>query len=116
VLASPAVLALAVLVAARITYPHPKCMEPSPPPAVKTRGVHSTFWFYLAALSCMALGFVNYPLAAFHIKTAGVVPDKWIPLTYAGTTGVDALSALILGRLYDRSSLKLLLVVIAASA
>lgn len=105
VLAVPAVLALAVLAVARITYPQPHDLEPSFN-AGKNIGLRSTFWLYLAAVACIALGFADYPLAAFHMKTTGIVTDKWIPLIYAGAMGVDALSALVLGRLYDRGGVR----------
>lgn len=115
VLAVPALLALGVLAVARISYPHPLDLEPSFH-ARETSGLRSTFWLYLIAVACIALGFADYPLVAFHIKTAGIVTDKWIPLIYAGAMGVDALSALIFGHLYDKKGFPVLLVMIAASA
>lgn len=115
VLAVPALLALAVLAVARINYPQPHDLEPSFR-AREASGLRSTFWFYLIAVACIALGFADYPLAAFHMKTEGIVADKWIPLIYAGAMGVDALSALAFGRLYDKKGFPVLLVMIAASA
>lgn len=115
VLAVPALLALGVLAVARISYPHPQDLEPSFH-ARETSVLRSTFWLYLIAVACIALGFADYPLVAFHIKTAGIVTDKWIPLIYAGAMGVDALSALIFGRLYDKKGFPVLLVMIAGSA
>jgi len=115
VLAVPALLALAVLAVARISYPQPHGLEPSFR-AHEAGGLCSTFWFYLMAVACIALGFADYPLAAFHMKTEGIVADKWIPLIYAGAMGVDALSALVFGRLYDKKGFPVLLVMIAASA
>ena len=115
VLAVPAVLALAVLAVARITYPQPHDLEPSLYDG-KSSGLRSVFWLYLAAVACIALGFADYPLAAFHMKTTGIVTDKWIPLIYAGAMGVDALSALVLGRLYDKRGFPVLLIAVAASA
>ena len=96
VLIIPAVLALAVLAAARLTYPDPRSLEPAfkPGEAGKLRPV---FWLYLASAAFIALGFADFPLAAFHIKTTGILADKWIPLLYAGAMGVDALSALVSG-------------------
>ena len=115
VLAAPAALALAVLIAARITYPHPQNLEP----VFKKEAagaLPSIFWLYLAAVACIALGFSDYPLAAFHMKKAGIVADRWIPLIYAGAMGVDGLSALVFGRLYDRKGFPVLLAIIAVSA
>ncbi len=115
VLAVPALLALAVLAVARINYPQPHDLEPSFR-AREASGLRSTFWFYLIAVACIALGFADYPLAAFHMKTEGIVADKWIPLIYAGAMGVDALSALAFGRLYDKKGFPVLFFMIAASA
>jgi len=115
VLAVPALLALAVLAVARISYPQPHDLAPSFH-ASEAIGLRSTFWLYLVAVACIALGFADYPLAAFHMKTAGIVADKWIPLIYAGAMGVDGLSALVFGRLYDRKGFPVLLTMIAASA
>ncbi len=115
VLIIPAVLALAVLAAARVTYPDPRALEPAfkPGEAGKLRPV---FWLYLASAAFIALGFADFPLAAFHIKTAGILADKWIPLLYAGAMGVDALSALALGRLYDRKGMSVLLLAVCVTA
>jgi len=82
----------------------------------ETAELRSTFWLYLAAVACIAIGFADYLLASFHMKTAGIVADKWIPLIYAGAMGVDALSALLFGRLYDRKGLPVLLGIVAVSA
>jgi MFS family permease len=115
VLAIPAALALATLAVARIAYPQPHELEPSFPKG-QAGEFRPIFWLYLAAVACIAVGFADYPLAAFHIKTAGIVADVWIPLIYAGAMGVDALSALLLGRLYDRRGIPVLTAVVAVSA
>jgi MFS family permease len=115
VLVVPGLLALAVLFVARFTYPQPHTLEPSFQ-TDQASALRSTFWLYLAAVAFIAVGFADYPLAAFHMKTAEVVADKWIPLLYAGAMGVDALGALVFGRLYDRKGLSILLVIVAASA
>ena len=60
------------------------------------------FWTYLAGVALIALGFADFPLAAFHMKTTNLFADKWIPLVYAWAMGVDAESAILCGRLYDR--------------
>lgn len=114
VLDVPALLALAVLAVARINYPQPHDLEPSFRAREASR-LRSTFWFYLIAVAFIALGFADYSLAPFHMKTEGIVADKWIPLIYGGAMGVDALNALAFGRLYDKKGFPVLLVMIAAS-
>ncbi|MEJ5365307.1 MAG: MFS transporter [Desulfosoma sp.] len=115
VLAVPAVLALGALALARSFYPVPRDLEPSFPMG-NARGLQGTFRLYLAAVAFVALGFADYPLAALHMKTAGVLPDTWIPLIYAGAMGVDAVAALVFGRLYDKKGFSVLPAMIAVSA
>lgn len=115
VLAIPAVLALSVLVVARVTYPDPRFLEP-----VFNTGqaekLSRSFWLYLISAAFIALGFADFPLAAFHMKTGGIVPDAWIPIIYSGAMGVDALSALVLGRLYDSKGVIVLLFAVFITA
>jgi len=101
VLAIPAVLAISVLVAARITFPHPHKLEDQTPQQGDGK-LPAVFWLYLAAVGCVAAGFSDYPLIAFHIKSHALLADKWIPLLYACAMGVDALAALVFGRWYDK--------------
>ncbi len=114
ILIIPAVLALTVLVVARRIYPHPHDLEPSV--SGQSTGFQSTYWIYLAGVACIAIGFADFSLISFHMKTAGIVPDTWIPLIYALAMGIDALSALVLGRFYDKHGLKAVMVLVAISA
>ncbi len=115
VLIIPALLALAVLVAARVIYPHPRSLEPAFDTAQAGR-LRPVFWLYLASIAFVALGFADFPLAAFHMKTTGILADKWIPLLYAGAMGADALSALVLGRLYDSKGMSVLFFAVCLTA
>lgn len=115
VLAAPALLALAVLVAARRLHPQPRDLEVGaeiPDPG----GFDRTFRLYLLAAGLVAAAFADFPLVAFHIKARGILADQWIPLLYAGAMGVDALAALAFGRWYDRKGLIALQAAVAASA
>lgn len=110
VLLIPALLALAVLLVARSLYPRPRDLEVASV-ELKTGGFSRIFWLYLAAVSLIAAGYVDFPLIAFHFERLSVVPKIWIPVFYAVAMGVDALSALLFGRLYDRTGLSILIVV-----
>jgi len=115
VLLGPALLALGVLLAARWTHPRPGDLEPAAPKE-GSQGFSPHFYLYLAAAACMALGFADFPLAAFHMKKTGMFEDQWIPMIYAGAMGVDALSALLLGKWFDKKGLPVLAGATALSA
>jgi MFS family permease len=115
VLAVPAILALSVLILARTTYPNPSYLEPAFDIG-RTEKLSRVFWLYLVSSAFIALGFADFPLAAFHMKTGGIITDDWIPVIYSGAMGVDALSALLLGRLYDRKGLTVLLFAVGVTA
>ncbi len=106
-LAVPAVLALAVLVAARLLYPSPRDLEVSTP-ELETKGFPPVYWLYLGAVALIAAGYADFPLIAYHFQKATGIPETWIPVFYAVAMGTDAVAALILGRLFDRLGLSVL--------
>ncbi len=115
ILAIPAILALLVLAAARLLYPRPRDLEIATPP-LTTQGLGRSFWLYLAAVALIAAGFADFPLIAYHFERANVAPAGWIPILYAVAMGVDALAALIFGRLFDRLGLAVLIAAALVSA
>ena len=110
ILLVPALLALAVLLVARALYPRPRDLEAATV-ELKTKGFSRIFWLYLAAVSLIAAGYVDFPLISYHFEKLSIVSKIWIPVFYAVAMGVDALSALFFGRLFDRVGLSILIVV-----
>ena len=97
-LAVPAVGAFAAMVIARIINPEtevkaPKKVDQTLPPV---------FWTYVAAAGLLACGFVDFPLMAFHFQKTGLVGKETIPLLYAAAMGMNGITAVIFGRLFDR--------------
>ncbi|OGR26435.1 MAG: MFS transporter [Desulfobacca sp. RBG_16_60_12] len=108
VLLLPAVLALAVITVAARLYPHPQHLEVSVP-ALKTTGFTRPYWLYVVAAGLLGAGYADFPLIAYHFGKTAVAPPNWIPLFYAVAMGVDAVAALILGRLFDRLGLPVIM-------
>jgi len=108
ILLLPALLALSVLLVARLLYPHPDVFETGTI-KLERRGFPRVFWLYLAAVAMIAAGYVDFPLIAYHFKTIAIVSDDWIPIFYAVAMGVDALAALVFGRLFDRVGIPVLI-------
>ena len=115
ILAIPACLAITVLIITRINFPHPHKLE-NDTRSFQDGKLPSVFWLYLASVGLVAAGFADYPLIAFHVKSHMIFDDKWIPSLYACAMGIDALSALIFGRLYDKKGILALVIAIALSS
>ncbi|HEY4636386.1 MAG TPA: MFS transporter, partial [Rhodospirillales bacterium] len=82
VLALPAAMALSILIAARFAYPRPRDFDLTPPEFTR-RGLPKAFWIYLGAVACIAAGYADFPLVAYHFGKAGIMSPFWIPVVYA---------------------------------
>lgn len=94
----PAVGAFGAMLIARAINPDtelkaPKRVDQKLPPV---------FWTYVIAAGLLACGFVDFPLLAYHFQKTGLVGRETIPLLYAGAMGVNGITALIFGKLFDR--------------
>ncbi|HTY24272.1 MAG TPA: MFS transporter [Desulfomonilaceae bacterium] len=115
ILLFPALIALCVLFAAKLSYPDPRDLQPASM-NLESKGYPRAFWFYVVAIGFIAAGYADFPLVAYHFKKAVVAPDYWIPIFYAVAMGVDAVAALILGRLFDRVGFSVLIFAVVLSA
>jgi MFS family permease len=84
--------------------------EKSAPPEKFTR----VFWLYNLFAFFSIMGFVSYTLLGYHYKASGILADAYIPLFYSVAMGADAVTALLIGRLYDRKGLITLIAIPAA--
>ena len=103
-LAFPAVGTLVALLAARVLNPDHVATAKSPTVQVLPK----VFWMYVAAAGLLACGMVDYPLLAYHFEAAKIATPVEIPLLYAGAMGVNGLTALLFGALFDRFGLNTL--------
>jgi MFS family permease len=111
----PALLALSVLLVTRLSYPRPRDLE-AILPELETKGFPREFWLYVAAASLIGAGYVDFPLIAYHFEKASIVSDASIPVFYAVAMGVDALAALLFGRMFDRIGLSVVIFAALISA
>jgi MFS family permease len=111
----PALLALSVLLAARMLYPRPRDFEVGKGKQ-EGKGFPKVFWLYLVAVGLVAAGYADFSLIAFHFREASIASDTWIPILYAIAMGVDALAALAFGRLFDRIGMPVLIAAVVISA
>lgn len=59
------------------------------------------FWIYCAFAFLSTFGFVAFSIIGFHLKDKGVMPDSEITLMYSIAMIVDAVMAMVIGRIYD---------------
>jgi len=111
----PAILAVLVIAIAARLYPHPQHLEVTVP-KLETTGLTKSYWLYVAAVGLIGAGYADFPLIAYHFGQAAVAPPNWIPIFYAVAMGVDAMAALILGRLFDRLGMAVIMAVSLLSA
>jgi len=107
----PAVAAFIALMFARAARPN-RGTAPPTPRKIKFPGV---FWIYVAAAGFLALGFVDFPLLAYHFQESALVKPEVIPLLFAGAMGVNGLTALVFGRLFDRFGIQIIVLGILVS-
>jgi MFS family permease len=98
-LAYPGAAALVALLVARAAFP---VALQSPGPPRPQRELPRVFWHYAAAAGLLALGFADFPLISYHFEQARLTAPATIPLIYAAAMGVNGLTALVFGRMFDR--------------
>ena len=114
-LAVPAAIMLSLLAVARLLYPRPQDLAAGPAQGT-TEGLPRVFWVYMAGAALAAAGFADFPLIAYHFQHAGTVAPALTPVFYAIAMAVSGAGSLILGRVFDRAGIGVLvpLTVVAA--
>ncbi len=115
VLLIPALCAMSVLTVARMLYPRPQDLEIETI-AIKKEGFSKKYWLYIIAISCVAAGYVDFPLIAFHFQKIAVISEVWVPVFFSISMASAGLAALICGRLYDKIGFSVLIFVTALAS
>ena len=101
----PAAAAVAALLVARAWFP---AQGATAPQQVEQTHFPGIFWIYVAASGILACGFADFALLSYHFQNTGVVGPSMIPLLYSGAMAVNAITAPLFGRLFDRFGLVML--------
>ncbi|HOK62893.1 MAG TPA: MFS transporter [Soehngenia sp.] len=72
----------------------------------KEEKLQPTFWIYTFFTFFATLGFLNFSVIGYHLKAEGIFSDGNITLLYALAMGIDAITALLFGKIYDNMKLK----------
>lgn len=71
-----------------------------------TEHIKPIFWIYTAFTFFCTLGFVNFSTVGYHLKANNLMSDGNITLLYSVAMVVDAATALLVGKVYDRLKIK----------
>ncbi|MCL6525005.1 MAG: MFS transporter [Thermoflavifilum sp.] len=105
----PAGIALIILFLANRSYPHPQQLEINVVHLEEKQRFAPGFWLYTIAAMCLAAGYADFPLIAYHFKQDHLLADAWIPVLYALSMLTEGLTSLWLGRLFDRLGIGVLI-------
>jgi MFS-type transporter involved in bile tolerance (Atg22 family) len=110
----PSLLTIAIVASAHHFFPHPHDLEtvPENPETI----LASSYWLYVAAAACVAAGFADFSLIAYHFQRTSLVNIEVIPVYYAVAMVMGAIGALIFGKLIDRIGLPVLLLAMSLGA
>jgi predicted MFS family arabinose efflux permease len=107
-------LAIVIVFIARYFFPNPRELEASHP--IQTSGFPKTYWLYMLAGGCIAAGFADFSLIAYHFQKTGSVPATLVPIYYAVAMAVGAIAGLVFGKLFDRIGARMLIAAFVLSA
>ncbi|MDE2496621.1 MAG: MFS transporter [Xanthomonadaceae bacterium] len=105
----PAIGALATLVIARIKFPQPRDLDPRPAPELDDARALRDLKIFLIATALIAAGYSDFALIAFHLARDHVVASDVVPTLYAVASLAGGLTALLMGKLFDKQGLSVLL-------
>jgi predicted MFS family arabinose efflux permease len=70
----------------------------------------------MGAGACVAAGFADFSLIAYHFQRTGSVSTSLIPVFYALAMAMGAISAYLFGKLFDTLGVRMILIAFALSA
>jgi MFS family permease len=124
VLAVPGAIAMVLLFALRRRVPDPSVYDDASTVAAPEdqerrgwwaeavgAGLSGDFFRYALAASLTTGALVTFGIIGYHLTVEGIVPVAAVPIVYAAAMAVEAVAALLVGTVYDRTGPRVLLVV-----
>lgn len=115
VLGIPALITIALVVLAKVKYPHPEMFEKKTDAPTEFH-TQKSFVLYMAAICLFAFGFADFTLITLHAARTEAFPASTLSLLYAAAMAVDAFAALFFGWLFDKIGLRALMLSTLCSA
>jgi MFS family permease len=109
-----ALLTLVSLTIARSKFPLPSRLEEGK--TAQAKGFGHAYWLYMVAGACFAAGLMSYELVSYHVLQMKLIAEPWIPVLLALATFCGVIASLVLGRLYDRLGIGVVVAAVVLSA
>jgi MFS family permease len=113
-------LAVIALTVARLLFPVPARLEDAESRTkggtAHDAGFSTSYWLFMVAAACFGAGLMSFEFISFHLSSRGTVTAHWIPIVLAMSTLAGVFASLLLGRLYDRFGLPVILVAIVIAS
>lgn len=100
----PAIFSYVSLLYSRSICPTPQALEKKTVEDPRI-GFSRKYWLYVVAISCLAAGYADFSLIAFHFAKSSHMSAVGIPILFALAMGADGVAALVLGRWYDKKGI-----------
>jgi len=100
-LALPAAITLLLVFGARASFPNAGRIEREPQTSQVGR-YPPAYWWYCLGAGLVGFGFADFSLISFHFSRGQIVANDWIAVFYALAMGAGGLGSLIIGKLFDR--------------
>ncbi|WP_088187942.1 MFS transporter [Desulfosporosinus sp. FKA] len=114
----PAILTIVIAFYVRHKVPEPKILEENLSDAKSAKSLTNSqeslpkiFWVYAVFTFVSVMGFANYQIISYHLQVQKVIPEAQIPTLYAVAMAIAAITALIIGKTYDKVGFGALMVV-----
>ncbi|MCS7175661.1 MFS transporter [Pseudothermotoga sp.] len=112
----PAVISMTLLLLARFSFPRPVEFEKVIPIEKQTKPLGRRVILYLTAVSLLAAGFIDFPLISYHLAKQQLFSTAFLPILYGIAMGVDAIAAIVFGKLYDKVGINAFMISTALGA
>jgi MFS family permease len=107
---------MACLVVARVVFPVPSRLEEGGAKTARAKGFTTSYWLYMVAGTFFAAGLMSYELISYHLSSNRIVTEHWIPLFLGISTGAGVIASLVMGRLFDRIGIGIVVVGVVLTA
>ncbi len=108
----PAILSVVTLLLTIAIYPKPEVLEDRTEKIDQgVKRLSKIFYFFLLFSMLTICGYPHFQIISYHLKRIQIVSDEVISSLYALAMATDVLTALIIGRVFDKFKLKTLFII-----